>query len=397
MITAVSISTTNIDDVELACEELKSQIAGKISLKKNTIGIIQCDPEFIEEGILEPLHKVLNFPLVGGTTVSAATNDQINRFIFSVMILTGDEVFFKASYTTGLYDDCFGAIDRSFKAAFEESEKPLQMVLIFPTVTDNAEVPGDVYVEAVEQVCGTVPVFGTLSVNDSIENYERSRSIYNNCAYSRELSYVLIYGDIKPRFFVAKTPKKSVLSSDSAGAVVTKIDGNNAVAEINNIPAVKYFESIEFATTGSLSKAMYFLPILVTTRDADGSARKYVRALLGFDENGYATCRGKIPVGSKISFASLNAADILSTTADLVKEINQEENINVVIFFSCLIRQLSIGTDPLKELAVIKDGIRKDIPFIASYSGGEISPVGHGPEDRPLNCFHNYSLIACVL
>jgi hypothetical protein len=313
------------------------------------------------------------------------------------MVLTSDEVFFKASCTTGLYDDCFAAIDRSFRAAFEESEKPLQMALIFPTVTYNSEVPGDVYAEAVEKVCGAVPVFGTLSVNDALEVFDRSRSIYNNCAYSKELSYVLIYGGIKPRFFVTGAPKKSVLSSDSGEAIVTKIAGNNAVAEINNIPAVKYFESIDLATTGASNNPVYFVPILVTAKDANGSVRSFVRALLDFDENGHATCRGKIPVGSKISFASLKAADILSTTKDLVKKINEEENVSAAIFFSCLIRQLSIGTDPLKELALIKDGIREDIPFIASYSGGEISPAGQDSKGNPLNCFHNYSLIACVL
>ncbi|MCL2565421.1 MAG: FIST C-terminal domain-containing protein [Defluviitaleaceae bacterium] len=394
MIKAVSIYTTIIDDIPLACEDLKNQIDSKLTLLKNSIGIVQCDPEFLENGIMEPLHNALGIPLVGGTTVSIATNDVVDDLIFSMLILTSDDVEFAASRTNGLMDDYNLAIEDSMKAAIAASQKPLKMALIFPTVTDNENLPGDCYVEAVESVCGRIPVFGTLSVNDAIGVFDRSISVFNGDIFKRELSYVLFFGDISPRFFIASVPSKSNINDTST--VITKSDGH-IVQEINNMPVSEYFESIGFALNGKFNSGIVLIPILVDNHKEGESSVPFMRAMIDFNEDGHVAFRGKIPEGARITFGSMpSTADILTAIEEIMEEIAKEKDINAALFFSCIVRQLTIGSDPLKELALVKGSLGADIPFVASYSGGEIAPIGHDSKKNPINSFHNYSLIACL-
>jgi hypothetical protein len=394
MIKATSVHTTLIDDISLACKSLKEQLDNRLTLLSNSVGIVQCDPEFLEAGIMEPLSELLDIPLVGGTTVSIAATEIVSAHVFSILVITSDEVEFVASGTAGLMDDYAEAIRRSMKASLNASEKPLKMALVFPTVTNNDELPGDIYIETIEEICGDVPVFGTLSVDDSLDQYDRSMSVYNKEASKHELSYVLFFGDVNPRFFVASVPIQTNVVDTNA--VITRADGQ-IIYEVNNVSVYDYFESVGFASDGKLTQGVYFLPLLLTVQDPDGMKRTFVRAILDFAPDGSTTCRGKVVEGATITFGSLQAADILKATSDIVAKINQEKDVTVALFFSCLIRRLCIGSDHLKELAVIKDSLRDDIPFMASYSGGEICPVGCNKKGEYNNSFHNYSLVACLL
>ena len=409
MIKAVSVQTAMIDDMSSACHDLKEQLGSKLALLSNSVGIVQCDPEFIEMGIMEQLYDMLGFPLVGGTTVSIATNEAIGNHMFSILVLTSDDVEFAVSHTTGLVGDYAGSIERSMKDSLKASKKPLRMALVFPTVTDNEDLPGDIYVEAVISVCGNVPVFGTLSVNDAIEIFERSMSVCNGEVFRHEMTYVLIFGNVCPRFFVATVPTQSkMIDSD---ATITQADGH-IISEINNVIAVRYFESIGFAINGKLAAGVYFVPLLVSARDEHGFSRTFVRAIVGFNADGHAICRGKVPIGANITFGSLQGVDILQATSEIVTRINHEQDINAVLIFSCIIRQLCVGSDALRELAIVMDSLSDGIPFVASYSGGEISPICYDDQESAFmlteatrntdksnyyNSFHNYSLIACLL
>lgn len=399
MVKSVSLHTAAIDDIDLAVAELVGQLKNKLALCKNSIGIVQCDPEFIEAGIMPKLYNALSFPIVGGTTVSSATNDGIGEHLFSMMILTSNETEFLAGHTTGLVQNYEDAIVSSMQQALGDYKLPLRLAIIFPTVTNNENLPGDCYVEAVEKVCGkNVPVFGTLSVDDSLREFDRSMSVYNGESFAHEASYVLVLSEnIKPEFFVATVPKTADLADTSA--IVTKSNGH-IVQEIDNMPAVKFFESVNLAENGNFKPGVYFVPFLVTKKDVEGIERTFVRALTYFSKDGYVHFRGKVPEGAMLSVASLKADDVLDETAKVVQSIadkEKNEGTQAVLIFSCIIRRLSIGSDALKEISQIKNTLQPDVAFVASYSGGEISPIGVNSEGEPLNAFHNYSLIACLL
>jgi len=398
MIKSVSLQTTNIDDMEQAVSDLASQLREKLSLLRNSVGIVQCDPEFVEAGIMPLLHDALGIDMVGGTTVSVATNDIIGNHIFSLMVLTSDDVEFYTGHTNGVLEDCDAAIERAMCPGLDAAKLPLGLALIFPTVADSERMPGDCYVEATMRVCGDVPVFGTLSVDDTLQDFDRSMSVHNSEAFARETTFVLMFGDVKPKFFVATVPRYD--DATFSNVVITKSD-DNIVQEINNMTTVKFFESVGMADDGALKPGVRLLAYTVTHSGKDGVSRSFVRALSDVDENGHGLFRGKVPVGSTLTVESPGADDILDATIRVMQQIAQVDDAQAVLIYSCIVRQLLVGADTLKELAHVKDTLQSNVPFVASYSGGEIGPIGCGCDrgrcDKSINAFHNYSLIACVL
>ena len=398
MIKSASAFTLEIDDIDRACRELKTQIDAKLVLMRNSLGIVQCAPDFIESGIMEKLFLELGIPLAGGTTVTSATNDMIGIVMFSLLVLTSDDVEFTVSHTQGFAGDCKEAIRHSLALAMGKPRKladaPLRLVLVFPPVIDA--VAGDCYVEAVEEACGTVPIFGSLTVDDSLDKFDRSASLINGAALQGEMAYVLFYGNVTPRFLMATTPYQSELADTSA--VITRANGNIAY-EINNMRAIDYFESIGFAKNGIMNSGAIYVPMLLTLPGETDNI-PFVRGVVQTGSegpDGSVAFKGKMFEGARMTFGSNFGIDVLAASTEAINKIAQYKDINAVLIFSCMIRQLVIGSDSMRELTRVKDILKNDVPFIAAYAGGEISPTSVDGNHVAHNRFHNYTFITCLL
>jgi small ligand-binding sensory domain FIST len=66
------------------------------------------------------------------------------------------------------------------------------------------------------------------------------------------------------------------------------------------------------------------------------------------------------------------------------------------LIFSCVVRRMMFGAEPLVEAAMIEEKLNGDSPFMLAYAGGEICPTSVRAEGVT-NRFHNYSIIACIL
>lgn len=395
MIKAASICTQEIDNIDIACRQLKEQLNQKLVLMKFSAGIIQCSHEFIETGIMDRLCKELGFPLAGGTTVASATSDVIGSIVFSVLVLTSDDVEFVVSHTQGLEKDCHGAVSRSFAQTLARprqlASEPLKLAVVFPPIIETHA--GDCYVEAIENICGNIPVFGSLSVDDSLETFSNSASICNNNAFRYEMTYVLFFGNVSPRFLLTTVPEQ--ISFTESNAVITKASGN-IVYEINDMKTIDYFESIGFAAGGKLKEGITFVPLLMKL-PGDTYKVPFVRALIGTNPDGSAVLRGKVIEGATFTIGSTLGTDILSSTQETITGITREKNINAALLFSCIVRQLVIGADSMRELTMAKELLAANTPFMASYAGGEIAPTSVDAGNKAENRFHNYSFIVCLL
>ena len=397
MIKAVSICTQQIDDITLACRELKTQLNEKLTLMKSSVGIIQCSPEFIDAGIMKNLYSELGIPLAGGTTVASATNDAAGSLMFSVLVLTSDDAEFVVSHTSGFEKDCNDSVSRSFTEALARPrqfpQEPLKLVLVFPPIIEA--MAGDSYIEAVENICGKVPVFGTLTVDDSPDFFgENSASLCNGNSFEREMSYVLIFGNVTPRFSVTTVPEQ--IDFIRSGAVITKAH-NNIAYEINDMRAIDYFESVGLAADGKIKAGAVMIPLLIKEPDAADNI-PFVRALIHtLPEDGSAVFRGKVIEGANFTVGSHLSTDVLASTSNTVTGITLQKNINAALIFSCIVRQLVVGTDSMRELATVKELLASEIPFMASYAGGEIAPTSVDSGNNAQNRFHNYSFIVCLL
>lgn len=391
MLKCASIYIYEIDDPEIALEEIKAQLKEKITLLEHSVGIIMCHTEFVGTGVLKHICENLPFELAGVTTSSQAVNGEAGELVLTIFVMSSDDVCFRTGVTESLSEDIEEPTKSAFdKAAIGVSGLP-KLALVFPPLI--LKYAGDSYINAWKQIIPDVPVFGAIAIDDTL-NFEGSMTIHNGESYKTAMSFVLCYGNMNPRFFVGTLPENKVMPYKGE---ITKSNGP-FVQEINNMNAYKYFEDIGFASNGALAENFLFVPFVIDQKkreDYDGIP--VVRGHVSFTEDGTAIFRGDVDEGSTFTLLTCDPEDVLSTTRQKIEQINQLPDVNGALFFPCIVRHmLTMRISPLIELETVKDTINPDIPFMMGYAGGEICPTSIR-NGIPTNRFHNYSLVILVI
>ena len=391
MIRSASLHTLMIDDPAAALQEIQGQLQEKLVLLRNTVGIVHCDFDFIESGVIAHLCDSLPFPLVGATSSAQATHEEFGSLMLTILVLTSDDVEFSHTHTIGLTRDLQGAMDRSVPASYEASSFPLQLVLTFAPMLEIYS--GDTYINELERLYGQTPVFGTLATDDYITNREHIVTICNNQTFSDEVVYVLIRGNVTPRFFMEAVPQQAKLLDLG---VITKAE-DNALCAINSVRTIEVFENIKLAQNGVVCNGIESIPFMLSPcKNNEVMSRPFVRKLMHFDTSGTAFFRGAIYENTVLAASSLSSDDILLSATETTRSLNSEKNIHAVLVYSCISRRTVLANTPQIELEQVCKTIRPDIPFMMSYSGGEICPTSastHSVENR----FHNFTFVACAL
>jgi len=394
MLKCASVYTYEIDDHSAALNEIETQLNEKIALMENTVGIVMCHPEFINSGTLRFICESLPFEIIGVTTAAQAVNDETGEMILTIFVMTSDDVRFK----TGVAMNLDKGIDESVKAAFEytaagESEAP-KLALIFPQIILNYA--GDDYIKAWQQFIPGTPIFGTLAMDDT-PTFEDSETIFKGENSKTAMPFVFCYGNINPRFLIRTIPEEKVMHY--AGEV-TKSSGP-VVQEINGLNTYKYFESIGLENNGVSSVNYLFLPFSIdqkTRPDYDGVP--VIRVLQAFSDDGTAIFHGNVDEGSTFTLLKCEADDVLSTAQDGVTKINEMQDVNGALLFSCIVRRIvtmsSSGAEANEEFRTVRNKLRPDIPFMMGCAGGEICPT-LSKDGRLTNRYHNYTLVMLII
>ncbi|MCL2138379.1 MAG: FIST C-terminal domain-containing protein [Treponema sp.] len=385
MLKCASVYTVEVDNPEIAANEIKEQIEKKITLLENSVGIIMCNPEFISTGVLKAVCENLPFDTVGITTSSQAVNDESGELILTIFVMTSDDVQFKTGITESLDDD----VDRLIKTAYEGITKGNPEVpklgLIFPPFGLHA---GDMYVRALGKIIPGTPLFGTCAIDDTAA-FSDCETVFNGTNYKSAMSFVMCYGNINPRFIIATLSENNTVSYK---AKVTKAEGN-CVYEINNDIAIKYFEELGFK---ECVKYTPFMIDLLKREDYDGVP--VIRGHACFTEDGSSIFYGDVDEGSTFTMLRCDPDDILTATSQKLETINSLPNVNGVLLFPCAVRRAALlGVNKhLMELSIAREKISPEIPFMMGYAGGEICPTSVR-DGVPTNRFHNHSLVILVI
>lgn len=392
MIKSATMFTYELDDPALALQEIREQLKEKLTLAAHTVGIIMCDQEFSDSGVYQAVCDGLGFPLAGTTTMTQAVNGEAGIMMLTIMVLTSDDVFFEVGLTdpiTGGGDVLASTRDSYEQTAARLPEKPRLAVIFPPLILENA---GDQYMEAFATLCPDIPVFGSLAIDDTV-TFENCRTFYNGQSTTDQMAYILVAGNVTPRFLVATLADRGALPYNGE---ITESEGH-IVKQINDVRCSDYFTSIGYAKDGKLDEGIQFVPLLLDVKnreDVDGVP--IVRAMVCFDENGYGICRGYMYQNSIFTLTNPAKDDVFETSVALVEEIETLSDRHAVIVFSCMVRRMTFGSAPLTEANMMVEKMNPDIPFMMAYSGGEICPTSHSAS-KVTNRFHNYSMIACIL
>ncbi|MDL2219527.1 FIST C-terminal domain-containing protein [Ruminococcaceae bacterium OttesenSCG-928-O06] len=386
MIKTLVAYTGEIDDAQAAVEEVRAQLALPGSLQKNAVGIIACHYEFVLSGVAKAVCQALPFDVVGTITSAQAVQQESGTLLLTLMVLTSDDVRFVTKLSSSLLEAPGEKIAAAYReVAAAEAEKPALILPYAPFMVQNS---GDEYVNVLTEASGGVPCFGTLAVDDTAD-FSNCFLLYNGQDYRDRLGMILLYGDLQPKFFIATISQGKILDK---AALVTKSAGH-ILMEVNGRPVVEYFEDLGLTKASETSYAMTSLPFMLDYGDGTPPVSK---VFIGLTPEKYAICAGAMPEGATLYIGVFDKEDVLTTTGEAAdKALADIQDAGGLLIYSCISRNMSMGSDLLAELDLIRDKAGEKLPFMMAYSGGEICPT-QVSGTQAINRFHNNAFVACV-
>ena len=378
-------STVELDDSNIAIEEIKSQLNLEANLLCNSIGIISCHQEFVLNNIAQDIIAALPFEVVGTVaSVQSIGAKEAEPFRLTIMVLTSDDVTYKTVLTPSILQNPKQVIADSYQQA-TTAEKPALIMLLSSFIMQNSAAE---YVNVLTDVSGGVPCFGTLAVDDTID-FQYSYLIAGGAYYNDRMCLILAYGNLKPKFYVANiSPSKAIGTS----ATVTKSNGH-LIMEIDGKSVESFMQSVGIGANITSGYDMAQLPFLI---DYNDGSQPVSRLLIAMTPEGYALCASDVPEGSTIQFAQSDADDVLFTSGQTVDQIAADiQGANGLLAYTCIARCVTLGSRHYDEIKLLNDKIAMYIPFMMTSSGGEVCPI-NGADGKTVNRVHNNAFIACL-
>jgi hypothetical protein len=224
---------------------------------------------------------------------------------------------------------------------------------------------------------------------DDTADFSNCFLLSNGEAYRDRMGMILLYGDLAPKFFIATISRDKILDK---AALITKSAGH-VLMEVNDRPVVEYFESLGLIKASETSYAMTSLPFMLDYGDGTPSVS---RVFIGLTPEKYAICAGAMPEGAILHIGVFDKQDVLITSGGATDHALEDiADASGLLIYSCISRNMSMGSDLLAELELIRDKVGSKLPFMMAYSGGEICPTQMSG-GKAVNRFHNNAFIACV-
>ena len=378
--------TLEMDEPEIAVSEILDQLDLEKNAQKNSIGFITCSYDFLESGMVKKICEALPFDVIGCTTLTNANNEEAGTMLLCLTVLTADDCSFSAGVTDSLPEDLDGAVNAAVIKAKSSLGQTVKMALAFLPM---CEVGGEVILSALDKALEGSPIFGTVGCDHDTAEYSDTYTLFNGECFKDRLSFFLISGNVAPRFVVAATSEQNLRKQQ---AVITSSDGC-LLRQVNNMTAKDYFESMGLAT-GKGIEGMSSIPFVV---DYGDGSQPVARAIYGLNDDGSAVCGGVMPEGSTLYIGRMDVEDIMLTAENSIEYLLKAENLNGIILFPCLGRNMILAMEPLAEIELVKQQIGDFVPWHLAYSAGECCPVYNNKENRLSNRFHNFTFIGCAL
>ncbi|MDR2610809.1 MAG: FIST C-terminal domain-containing protein [Clostridiales Family XIII bacterium] len=406
MIKAITAYTTEMDDKSVAAAEIMSHIETQGPLLSNSFGFVSCVPEFIQGDVLAAIAEALPFDIIGTTTIATLAPGVENaEWALTLLILTSDDVTFIPGLTEPLtgenpvpVSDAYAIAEQKAAAAgVPAGTKPAFIIDYSPLLIAAG---GDFLVKSMSDAAGeSVPVFGMQIVDNTVD-YKESRAIYGADTYEDRVAFVLVYGDVKPKFYIATLDTEHMFRDKG---VITGVSGN-CIHTINDIPAIDYLASlgIEKDEEGNIPGINTY-PFIANLGDG---MEPIVRILFAVTPDGDVVCGGDLPKGSVISVGSIDTNGIVESTSQRLDEILTGEKPDALLIFSCVGRYIVMGYEHNREMAAVLEKLTgSDVPYTFTYAGGEMCPVHPSSAAETsiagdklfANRFHNLTFVALAL
>ncbi|MDR0885107.1 MAG: FIST C-terminal domain-containing protein [Clostridiales Family XIII bacterium] len=377
--------TDKLDNLNAAVDDILSQLQVDSYKRKHSIVLITCNSEYIDRGLLDILAEALPCEIVGITSVASSSAGGMGIYSCSVTLISSDKIEFSPSYSGVITEENMDAViaDTYRTASVGRKEKPSMIFVYAPLVNWNIDCAK--VVSALDKVSGGIPAFGSFSI-DHTADFSHNRTIYGSEYSWDRVSLVLVYGDINPTFLVASISDQYI---NPNGGIVTKAEGRT-IYEVDHEPFVNFLVKSDLIKEGSLD--IVLSPILI---DFNDGARSVMRNIANVTEEGYGIMNSEISVGAVLRATEVNATDVLESAELIFDAVLSVDNAHGMLAYPCASRYAALGDNAYAGMKTAQNLIGNRLPYMMSYSGGEICPVV-GANGELVNKLHNSTIVACV-
>ena len=377
--------TLEADDPAIAVAEILEQLDLENRLLTCSAGFITCSYDYVETGMVKAVCEALPFEVVGCTTLTNAVNREAGTLLLCLSVLTADDCRFATALTPALEDKAHAIIGEAFQHAAAQLGAPPGLTLAFLPMLGT--VSGELMLDALNDAAAGAPVFGTIACDSDTARYSNTFTLHNGICSRDGMAILLISGNVQPHFTVTSTSEQNLQKQQ---AIITSSEGS-ILKEVNGMRAQEYFASIGLSQGEGL-EGMSSVPFVV---DYNDGSQPVARAIYSLNDDGSASCGGKMPEGGTLSIGRMDVADILLTAEQSLEKLLKNEGHSGIIMFPCLGRNMVLGAMPLSEIEKVQGVLGDSLPWHLAYSGGEVCPVYGG--GGTVNRFHNFTFIACAI
>jgi hypothetical protein len=384
MVRILTSFTEEIDDIEAAVTEILQQLEPEKNLLKNSVGIIHCEGDFLEGGVIKALNDKLPFDTTGCTTMSVSGPSFMSHLGLSLTVLTSDTVSFVLGVSGPVSDSAEAPVRELYQRM--AASLPQKPALLMPFIPFLFKVGGDEFIEQIDALSGGIPAFGTLAISNE-SDYSNTSVFYNGEGYPSSMTLLALLGDLDPVFLTVSVNEENILKHRGTITGTSR----NILRSVDHMPAVQYLESLGIMKDGDAS-ILASVPLVV--HPGDGSV--LVRAAISSGSEGELILCGAVPENSTLSLAPMGLEDVISSTGEGIQKALEQGRGRGMLMYSCAARTWALGVQALAEHEKAKECIAGKVPYHFVYSGGEIFP-SFLEGGKVVNHLQNDSLIICIL
>ncbi|MDR0888808.1 MAG: hypothetical protein LBM21_02795, partial [Coriobacteriales bacterium] len=338
MIKTFTAYTEEIDDREDAYDEVIRGLDMDGKLLHNTVGIISCYTDFIQEGTAQYIADKLPFNCIGCSTISIATTGHMGQLGLGIMVLTSDDCNFttnvsKPFSTIEEMRTSIGDLMHKFMIA-STFYKPQ---MLFPLMPFMKDISAENILEQVTANVPDIPIFGAVGSAGTV-SLDDTCVFYNDQVFNDAVAMLGFFNNFKPSFYTISFDELNYIGRQ---AMVTASDGV-MLKEVNDKPVFEYFAEIgAYDGETLLGGAGGATETTAAIFDLDNGNR-LIRAIApGQTENTDGILlTGDAPVGAKFTLASMSYDDILTSTKDVLARMIKDADKTKLnaLAYSCVTR-----------------------------------------------------------
>ncbi|MDR0652006.1 MAG: FIST C-terminal domain-containing protein [Synergistaceae bacterium] len=381
MIDVFTCFTEEAQNADMAVDDITRGLE-EAALAANSVGILHCDSDYVDNGVMRAVCEALPFDTVGCTTFSSSTNGGMG-LLLTLTVLTSDDTKFVSGVTPEVEYDPREPVGKLYEKFAALAERP-EMLIAFPPFLQD--LGGDVFVRALDASSGGVPIFGGLPISNDPE-YRGCYTIHNGAHYERSLVLLGLYGNVDPYFFSVSVDFMNILKQK---AIVTGSRGN-CVMSINNMPALDYFESVGLITRQNF-KALQGLALVFYPKNGP----MLLRFCIDDNPEGSVILTGEAPEGSSLVISAIGPDATIRNAEEKICDALSAARGRGMLMYSCAMRSWVLGACGMDEHKKAAECIGKNSPYHLVYTAGELIPETF-QGGKTSNIFQGGSLIICVL